>query len=117
MTVISTQFDTESEQFHLDSQAMLDALEPLQTLSAQVLAAGGDKSVERHRARGKLLARERVDLLLDEDAPFLELSCYAGARLLRATWWPAHHRDRADPRCGVHGHRQSVDGQRRIAQS
>jgi acetyl-CoA carboxylase carboxyltransferase component len=35
---------------------------------------GGPKYVDRHRARGKLLARERVDLLLDRDSPFLELS-------------------------------------------
>lgn len=79
MTVLSTRFDTGSEQFGLDRRAMLDALEPLESLADRVLDAGGDKAVERHRSRGKLLARERVDLLLDEDAPFLELSCYAGA--------------------------------------
>ena len=35
---------------------------------------GGEKYVERHRERGKLLARERIELLLDPDSPFLELS-------------------------------------------
>src|SRR5579875_3716693 len=35
---------------------------------------GGEKYVQRHRDRGKLLARERVELLLDPDSPFLELS-------------------------------------------
>ncbi len=79
MTVLTTRFDTESEQYLLDRQAMLAALEPLDGLAENVLAAGGPKVVDRHRSRGKLLARERVDLLLDEDAPFLELSCYAGA--------------------------------------
>ena len=34
---------------------------------------GGERYVERHRSRGKMLARERVELLLDRDSPFLEL--------------------------------------------
>ena len=37
-------------------------------------AGGGPDKIERHRARGKLLARERIDLLLDVDSAFLELS-------------------------------------------
>ena len=37
-------------------------------------AGGGERYVERHHARGKLLARERIELLLDQDSPFLELS-------------------------------------------
>jgi RHS repeat-associated protein len=37
-------------------------------------AGGGERYLARHRARGKLLARERIELLLDRDAPFLELS-------------------------------------------
>ncbi|MCW2667666.1 MAG: carboxyl transferase [Frankiales bacterium] len=36
-------------------------------------AGGGDKYVARHHARGKLLPRERIELLLDRDSPFLEL--------------------------------------------
>src|SRR5690606_40196842 len=41
---------------------------------AKAVAGGGEKYVERHRKRGKLLARERIELLLDEDSPFMELS-------------------------------------------
>ncbi len=37
-------------------------------------AGGGTKYTERHRARGKLLVRERVEAMLDQDSPFLELS-------------------------------------------
>ncbi|GAA4968435.1 hypothetical protein GCM10023238_40550 [Streptomyces heliomycini] len=40
--------------------------------------AAADTYVERHRGRGKLLARERIELLLDPDTPFLELSPLAG---------------------------------------
>ena len=41
---------------------------------AGVQAGGGTEAVERHRGRGKLLARERVDRLIDPGSPFLELS-------------------------------------------
>src|SRR5262245_4546774 len=53
---------------------MLERLAEIDGLLAQSGAGGGAKYVERHRARGKMLARERVELLLDRDAPFLELS-------------------------------------------
>jgi acetyl-CoA carboxylase carboxyltransferase component len=79
MSVLRSGLDPASEEFRRDREAMLAALAPAEVLAGQVLAAGGEKAVARHRARGRLLARERVDLLLDEDAPFLELSCYAGA--------------------------------------
>src|SRR5438132_9718819 len=40
----------------------------------QIARGGGEKAVERHRSRGKLTARERVDRLVDPDTAFLELS-------------------------------------------
>jgi acyl-CoA carboxylase subunit beta len=76
---LKSNLDTTSPQYDLDRQAMLNALAPIRALAEVVLAAGDDRAVVRHRSRNRLLARERVDLLLDEDAPFLELSCYAGA--------------------------------------
>src|SRR6266496_3588193 len=45
--------------------------------TAQVALGGGEKAVERHRSRGKLTARERIDLLVDPDSAFLELSALA----------------------------------------
>jgi 3-methylcrotonyl-CoA carboxylase beta subunit len=44
---------------------------------ATVSSHGSEASVEKHRSRGKLLARERVNLLLDPQTPFLELSSFA----------------------------------------
>ena len=41
-------------------------------------AGGGERRVERMRQRGKMLVRERIELLLDRDSPFLELSPLAG---------------------------------------
>jgi len=46
----------------------------LRERTAQVARGGGDRAIERHRSRGKLLARERIDRLVDADTAFLELS-------------------------------------------
>ncbi|MEV4099960.1 carboxyl transferase domain-containing protein [Nonomuraea sp. NPDC049649] len=53
---------------------MLAKLAELDAEHAKAVAGGGPKYVERHRGRGKLLARERIELLVDPDSPFLELS-------------------------------------------
>ncbi|MCX2951867.1 acyl-CoA carboxylase subunit beta [Lentzea sp. NEAU-D7] len=55
-------------------EALLAKIAALDAEHAKALAGGGPKYVERHHERGKLLARERVELLIDEDSPFLELS-------------------------------------------
>ena len=52
---------------------MPDKLAELDAEHAKALAGGGEKYVERHHDRGKLTARERIELLLDPDSPFLEL--------------------------------------------
>ena len=59
-------------------EAMLDKLADLDTEQAKAVAGGGQKYVDRHHARGKLLARERIELLVDEGSAFLELSPLAG---------------------------------------
>ena len=79
MPVLGTTIDPRSAEFAANREAMLAQLSELDALWQKVLAAGGGKYVDRHRSRGKLLARERVELLLDRDAPFLELSPFAGA--------------------------------------
>src|SRR6478609_487026 len=49
----------------------------LRERTAQVAAGGGERAVERHRSRGKLPARERIDRLVDPDTAFLELNALA----------------------------------------
>ncbi|ASR36821.1 acetyl-CoA carboxylase carboxyltransferase subunit [Prauserella marina] len=78
MTTLRSTLDTEGEEFAAYRDAMLGKLAELDTEQAKALAGGGEKYVNRHRERGKLLVRERIELLLDEDAPFLELSPLAG---------------------------------------
>jgi len=58
--------------------AMLEKLDALEAEHAKAVAGGGQKYVDRHHARGRLLARERIELLLDEGSAFLELSALAG---------------------------------------
>src|SRR5215475_293990 len=52
---------------------MLDSLALLDEALEAARAGGGERYATRHHARGKLLPRERIELLVDRDAPFLEL--------------------------------------------
>lgn len=74
MALIGTPVDRSSERFAANREAMLEKLADLDRQLALARAGGGEKYVERHRARGKLLARERIDTLLDPGTPLLELS-------------------------------------------
>ncbi|OKJ05665.1 acyl-CoA carboxylase subunit beta [Kitasatospora sp. CB01950] len=74
MTVLPTRLDTSGPAYTADRAAMLEKLAALDAEHARALAGGGPKYVERHRSRGKLPARERIELLIDPDSPFLELS-------------------------------------------
>ncbi|MCG3755784.1 MULTISPECIES: acyl-CoA carboxylase subunit beta [Amycolatopsis] len=74
MTTIRSTVDTRADEFAANREAMLEKLAEIDAEQAKAVAGGGEKYVERHRKRGKLLARERIELLLDEDSPFLELS-------------------------------------------
>jgi acetyl-CoA carboxylase carboxyltransferase component len=56
---------------------MQGLVDELRERSARVAAGGGDRAVERHRSRGKLLARDRIDLLVDPGTAFLELNALA----------------------------------------
>src|SRR5262249_18120284 len=78
MDVIASRIDTASESFRRNRQDMQALLAEVEAQLALARAGGGERSVARHRERGKLLIRERIELLLDRDAPFLELSPLAG---------------------------------------
>jgi acetyl-CoA carboxylase carboxyltransferase component len=79
MTVIPGSVVASSEGFASNREAMLAHVAELGRLLAEAVAGGGEEYVARHRSRGKLLARERIDRLVDPDSPFLELSPIAGA--------------------------------------
>jgi acyl-CoA carboxylase subunit beta len=72
--VIRSTVDTSAPGFRTAYENSLRQLDDLDAELAKARAGGGPKYVERHRGRGKLLARERIELLLDRDSAFLELS-------------------------------------------
>ncbi len=74
MSVMSTRLDPRAETYQQNRAATLRLLEQVEAHLRQALGGGGPRYVERHRERGRLLVRERIDLLVDRDSPFLELS-------------------------------------------
>jgi acyl-CoA carboxylase subunit beta len=74
VTALRSALDATSAGYQANRAAMLGKLDEIAAEQANAVAGGGPKYVDRHRARGKLLARERIELLLDPDSPFLELS-------------------------------------------
>ena len=74
MAVIQSRIDPASETFRANAEAMQAALDDLRATSAKIAIGGSEAARAKHHARGKLLARERIDALLDPGAPFLELA-------------------------------------------
>jgi acetyl-CoA carboxylase carboxyltransferase component len=74
MTRLPTAVDPTSPEFHANRDGLLAQLARLDAEHAKAVAGGGGSYVRRHHDRGKMLARERIELLLDPGAPFLELS-------------------------------------------
>ena len=69
--------DPQSVGFRENAEWMRRLVENLRTRHARVGEGGGERAVEKHVARGKLLPRERVRRLLDPGSPFLEFSALA----------------------------------------
>ena len=74
MDVLRSNADPRSEAFQANRAGFLEQIGYLNEQLALLRVAGGEKYVERHLARGKLMARERIELLLDRDSPFLEIA-------------------------------------------
>ncbi|HKV67847.1 MAG TPA: carboxyl transferase domain-containing protein, partial [Gaiellales bacterium] len=74
MPRIASHLDAGSDEFLRNREHMRGLVAELDRQLERAQAGGGEKAVERHHARGKLLARERVERLVDPGAAFLELS-------------------------------------------
>jgi 3-methylcrotonyl-CoA carboxylase beta subunit len=74
MTRIETRVNTRSPEFQANAAQMQVLVDDLQARVAEIRKGGGEEYQQRHRARGKLLVRERIDALIDPGSPFLELS-------------------------------------------
>jgi acyl-CoA carboxylase subunit beta len=78
---IRSAVDRKSDSFRANYDAMSAAVDRLRSELKRSTAGGGEKYVQRHLERGKLLPRERVELLLDEGSYFLEIAPLAGIGL------------------------------------
>src|SRR5262249_57083216 len=87
MGVLRSKLNPRSEAYRTNRAAFLEQIAYLDEQLALTRAGGGPKYVERHRQRGQLMARERIELLLDPDSPFLEIAPLAA--------W--------SPECGIGG--------------
>jgi 3-methylcrotonyl-CoA carboxylase beta subunit len=74
MAILTSSIDTGSAAFKANAEIYDGLLQTLRERYAWALAGGGEKMVQRHRERGKIPARDRIDLLVDPLSPFLELS-------------------------------------------
>jgi acetyl-CoA carboxylase carboxyltransferase component len=77
VAVLTSQAERGSDEFARRHERMAALVAELRERTAQIAAGGGEASVERHRSRGKLPARERVDRLVDPDTAFHELNALA----------------------------------------
>lgn len=74
MSALETQLNARSADFQANAAAMRAVVDDLAAVVAKAAHGGGDTARARHTARGKLLPRDRVQMLLDPGTPFLELA-------------------------------------------
>ncbi len=83
MTVLESQLNPRSADFVANATAMRALVDDLRAQVAQVGQGGGDAARAKHTARGKLLPRDRVHMLLDPGTPFLELAPLAALNMYK----------------------------------
>lgn len=74
MYKLETKINVNSDEFKKNKKEFLNVLNKYKEVLREVKKGGPPASIQKHKERGKLLARERIDLLLDPNTPFLELS-------------------------------------------
>ena len=81
MPTLTSKLNPRGEAFKANAAWMREQVEDLRGTLARIAEGGGESSRARHVARGKLLPRERVEMLLDPDTPFLEIGALAAYRM------------------------------------
>lgn len=77
MTVLSSAVNPKDPIYAANAEAMQKVVADLQAKVHAIKQGGGPKYQERHLARGKLLARQRIEKLIDSGSPFLEIGQFA----------------------------------------
>ena len=80
MRAIETRIDTGSSQFATNREAYEQLVATLRERQQWAIdgGPGRERSIERHLARGKLMVRDRIDMVIDDGTPFLEFSTLSG---------------------------------------
>lgn len=73
MTAIKSKINSRSSDYLENAEYMQGLVDDLYTKIEEIKLGGGEKYQERHKSRGKLLARERINALIDSGSPFLEI--------------------------------------------
>ncbi len=81
MPALKSRLNPRSDEFKASAEQMHALVQDLNAKLAQVALGGGESARAKHTARGKLLPRERVEMLLDPDTPFLEIAPLAALDL------------------------------------
>ncbi|XP_066980917.1 methylcrotonoyl-CoA carboxylase beta chain, mitochondrial [Macrobrachium rosenbergii] len=79
--VIGTQPDKSSPEFQENEARMAALVGELREKIHAITLGGGEKAIQRHKSKGKLLVRERISNLIDPGTPFLELGQLAGYQM------------------------------------
>ena len=77
MSVLETSIDPRSSEFANNAKVMKANVSEWRERMTKVKAGGGEDAIRKHKARGKLTARERIEALIDKDTAFLEFSALA----------------------------------------
>ncbi len=77
MFALKSKINTGSKEFRKNREEYLSLITEFRARLQKVQQGGPDTAVKKHKSRNKLLARERIDLLVDRNTPFLELSGFA----------------------------------------
>jgi 3-methylcrotonyl-CoA carboxylase beta subunit len=75
--ILESNLQTESKEFKLNAQQMLNSVSDLKNKIETVKLGGGAEALKKHKSRGKLSARERIEALIDPGTAFLEFSTLA----------------------------------------
>lgn len=75
--LIESQIDVNSEEFKKNKNALLEQVQAWRRLVEITKLGGGEEALKKHKSRGKLTARERIEFLLDGGSSFLEFSTLA----------------------------------------
>jgi acetyl-CoA carboxylase carboxyltransferase component len=78
MSVFRSKINLQSESYRRNLELMREKIAELEAKKKETLFQGEPKYLERTKKSGRLLARERVEMLLDRDSPFMELLPFAG---------------------------------------